>query len=60
MYYKPIVDLFENNPNAYDFKLKIESKVSFSNTVKELVKPYGPGKNIMLVLILSDMQKQQN
>ena len=19
MYYKPIVDLFENNPNAYDF-----------------------------------------
>lgn len=35
MYYKPIVDLFENNPNTYDFKLKIESKVSFSNTVKK-------------------------
>lgn len=44
MYYKPIVDLFENNPNAYDFKLKIESKVSFSNTVKRVSETLWPRK----------------
>ncbi|WP_142794007.1 hypothetical protein, partial [Klebsiella pneumoniae] len=34
IYYKPVTDIFEKNPDAYDLKLKIESKVSLSNTVK--------------------------
>ena len=44
MYYKPITDIFINNPDAYDLKLKIESKVSFSNTVKRVSETIWPRK----------------
>ncbi|HGY3965440.1 TPA: site-specific integrase [Escherichia coli] len=43
-YYKPIIDIFEKNPDAYDLKLKIESKVSFSNTVKRISETIWPRK----------------
>lgn len=43
-YYKPLIDIFEKNPNAYDLKLKIESKVSFSNTIKRVSETIWPRK----------------
>lgn len=43
-YYKPIIDVFENNEGAYDFKIKINSKVSFSNTVKRISETLWPRK----------------
>ncbi|EDC4672508.1 TPA: site-specific integrase [Escherichia coli] len=44
IYYKPVTDIFEKNPNAYDLKLKIESKVSLSNTVKRISETLWPRK----------------
>ena len=43
-YYKPIIDIFEKNEGAYDFKIKINSKVSFSNTVKRISETLWPRK----------------
>ena len=43
-YYKTIIDIFENNEGAYDFKIKINSKGSFSNTVKRISETLWPRK----------------
>jgi len=43
-YYKQLIDTFENNPGAYDVKIKIESKVSLSNTVKRISETLWPRK----------------
>ena len=45
---------------SYDHKIKIESAKAFSGYITKYRKSYGPGKPIMLLHILLDMQKQRN
>ena len=59
-FFKNIVDKFIENPMSYDHKIKIESAKAFSGYITKISKSYGPGKPIMLLHILLDMQKQRN
>ncbi|EBF9175434.1 site-specific integrase [Salmonella enterica] len=43
-YYKPIVDIFEKNPGAYDFKIQVESSKAFSGYITKISKKIWPRK----------------
>ncbi|HDY9314765.1 TPA: site-specific integrase [Klebsiella pneumoniae] len=43
-YYNQLIDIFKNNPGAYDVKIKIGNKVSLSNTVKRISETLWPRK----------------
>jgi hypothetical protein len=43
-YYKPIIDIFEKNPQAYDLKIKTESAKAFSGYITKISKKLWPRK----------------
>ncbi|HCY2485266.1 TPA: site-specific integrase [Klebsiella pneumoniae] len=43
-YYKPIIDIFEKNPQAYDLKIKTESSKAFSGYITKISKKLWPRK----------------
>ncbi|HAK3810359.1 TPA: site-specific integrase [Salmonella enterica] len=43
-YYKPIIDIFEKNPGAYDLKVKTESAKAFSGYITKISKKLWPRK----------------
>ena len=43
-YYKPILDIFEKNPDAYDLKIKTESAKAFSGYITKISKKLWPRK----------------
>lgn len=43
-YLKPIVEVFEKNPTAYDYRIKIESKKAFSGYITKISKKLWPRK----------------
>ena len=56
-FFKGIVDEINARPvDSFDHKFQIESAKAFSGYITKYLKSYGPGKLIMLLHILSDMQ----
>lgn len=43
-YYKPIIDIFEKNPGAYDLKVQTESAKAFSGYITKISKKLWPRK----------------
>ncbi|MBR7431795.1 site-specific integrase [Klebsiella pneumoniae] len=43
-YYKPIIDIFQSNPGAYDFKIQVESSKAFSGYITKISKKLWPRK----------------
>ena len=58
-FFKGIIDLINERPvDSFDHNFKIESAKAFSGYITKISKKLWPRKLIMLLHILSDMQKQ--